>query len=102
MQDYLDAKHPTRCADSDDRNSHDSESNDGYLVEKTNCNSNRTEEEFNTFESFKCNRYRPKWVRAKSEILSGIGPNGNMEEIIVGLVKENGKTFHQEKNWETM
>ncbi len=51
----------------------------------------RAEEEFNTFESFKRNKYRPKWVRAKSEILSGIGLNGNMEEIIVGPVEENGK-----------
>ncbi len=29
------------------------------LVEKTNSNYNRAEEEFNTFESFKCNKYRP-------------------------------------------
>ena len=91
MQDYLDAKHPTLCADSDDGNIHDSKSNDGYLIEMTNCNYNRAEEKFNTFKSFKCNRYRPKWVRAKSEILSGIGPNGNMEEIIFGPVEENGK-----------
>ncbi len=69
MQDYLDAKHPTLCADSDDGNSHDSKSNDGYLIEKTNCNYYKAEEEFNTFKSFKCNRYRPKWVMAKSEIL---------------------------------
>ena len=39
MQDYLDAKHPTLCADSDDGNSNGSGSNGGYLVEKTNCNS---------------------------------------------------------------
>ena len=30
-------------------------------------------------------------MRAKSEILSGIGLNGDMEEIIVGPVEENGK-----------
>jgi len=60
MQDYLDAKHPTLCADSDDKNSNDSDSNDGYHVEKTNSNYNRAEEEFNTFESFKRNKYRPK------------------------------------------
>jgi hypothetical protein len=30
-------------------------------------------------------------VKAKSEILSGIGLNGDMEEIIVGPVEENGK-----------
>ena len=37
MQDYLDAKHPTLCVDSDDddENSNDSSSNDGYHVEKT-------------------------------------------------------------------
>ncbi len=44
MQDYLDAKHPTLCADSDDENSNDSGSNDGYHVEKTNSNYNRAEE----------------------------------------------------------
>ena len=91
MQDYLDAKHPSLCVDSDEGNSNDSSSTDGYLAEKTNCNYNRAEEEFNTFESFKRNKYRPKWVRAKSEILSGIGLNGDMEEIIVGPVEENGK-----------
>ena len=31
----------------------------------------RSEEEFDTFESFKSNRYRPKWVRDKSENFSG-------------------------------
>ncbi len=30
-------------------------------------------------------------MRAKSEIISGIGLNGDMEEIIVGPVEENGK-----------
>jgi hypothetical protein len=34
--------------------------NDGYHVEKTNSNYNRAEEEFNTFKSFKRNKYRPK------------------------------------------
>jgi hypothetical protein len=91
MQHYLDAKHPSLCVDSDEGNSNDSSSTDGYLAEKTNWNYNRAEEEFNTFKSFKCNKYRPKWVRAKSEILSGIGLNGDMEEIIVGPVEENGK-----------
>ncbi len=91
MQDYLDAKHLSLCVDSDEGNSNDSSSTDGYLAEKTNCNYNRAEEEFNTFEPFKRNKYRPKWVKAKSEILSGIGLNGNMEEIIVGPVEENGK-----------
>jgi hypothetical protein len=91
MQDYLDAKHPSLCVDSDERNSNDSSSTDGYLAEKTNYNYNRAEEEFNTFESFKRNKYRPKWVKAKSEILSGIGLNSNMEEIIVGPVEENEK-----------
>jgi hypothetical protein len=38
MQGYLDAKHPTLCAYIDDKNSNDSGSNDGYLVEKTNSN----------------------------------------------------------------
>jgi hypothetical protein len=47
MQDYLDAKHPALCADSDE-NSNDSGSNDGYHVKKTNSNYNRAEEEFNT------------------------------------------------------
>ena len=98
MQDYLDAKHPTLCADSDDENSNDSGSNDGYHVEKTNSNYNRAEEEFNTFESFKCNKYRPKWARVNSEIISGIGHNGNMQEIIVGPVEENGKDLPSGKN----
>jgi hypothetical protein len=91
MQDYLDAKHPSLCVDSDEGNSNDSSSTDGYPAEKTNCNYQRAEEEFNNFESFKHYKYRPKWVRAKSEILSGIGRNGNIEEIIVGPVEENGK-----------
>ena len=98
MQDYLDAKHPTLCADSDDENSNDSGSNDGYHVEKTNSNYNRAEEEFNTFESFKRNKYRPKWARVNSEILSGIGHNGNMQEINVGPVEENGKDLPSGKN----
>ena len=59
MQDYLDAKHPTLCEDSDDGNINESDSNDGYLVGKTNCNYNKAEEEFNTFESFKHNRHIP-------------------------------------------
>ncbi len=91
MQDYLNAKHPSLCVDSDEGNINDSSITDGYLAEKTNCNYNRAEEEFNTFESFKHNKYRPKWVKAKSEILSGIAMNGDMEEIIVGPVEENGK-----------
>jgi hypothetical protein len=37
-------------------------------------------------------------VRAKSEILSGIGLNGDMEEIIVGPVEENGKDLPLGKN----
>jgi hypothetical protein len=37
-------------------------------------------------------------VKAKSEILSGIGLNGNMEEIIVGPVEENGKYLPLGKN----
>jgi hypothetical protein len=100
MQDCLDAdaKHPTLCADSDDKNSNGSGSNDGYHVEKTNSNYNRAEEEFNTFESFKCNKYRPKWARVNSEILSGIGHNGKMQEIIVGPVEENGKDLPSGKN----
>jgi hypothetical protein len=91
MQDYLDAKHPSICVDSVEGNSSDSSSTDGYLAEKTNCNYNKAEEEFITFEGIKHNKYRPKWVKVKSEILSGIGLNGNMEEIIVEPVEENGK-----------
>ncbi len=37
-------------------------------------------------------------MKAKSEILSGIGLNGNMEEIIVGPVEENGKYLPLGKN----
>ena len=69
----------------------------GILL-KINCNYNRTEEEFNTFESFKRNKYRPKWVKAKSAILSGKGLNGNMEEIIVGSVEVIGKELPSGKN----
>jgi hypothetical protein len=47
MQDYLDAKHPSLCVDSDEGNSNDSSSTDGYLAEKTKCNYNKAEEEFN-------------------------------------------------------
>ncbi len=98
MQDYLNAKHPTLCVDSDDKNSNDSGSNDGHHVEKTNSNYNRAEEEFNTFEWFKRNKYRPKWARVNSEILSGIGHNGKMQKIIVGPVEENGKDLPSGKN----
>ena len=49
------------------------------------------EEECNPFESFKRNKYRTKWVKAKSQILSGVGLNGKMESINVGPVKVNGK-----------
>ena len=100
MQDYLDAKHPTLCVDSDDddKNSNDSSSNDGYHVEKTNSNYNRAEEEFKTFESFKRNKYRPEWARVNSEILSSIGHNGNMQEIIVGPVEENRNDLPSGKN----
>ena len=68
------------------------------LVEKTNSNYNRAEEEFNTFESFKCNKYRPIWVRVNSDILSGIGQNSNRQEIIVGPVEDNGKDLPSGKN----
>jgi hypothetical protein len=98
MQDYLDAKHPSLCVESDEGNSNNSSITDGYLAEKTNCGYNRAEEEFNTFESFKHKKYRPKWVKAKSEILSSIGLNGNMEEIVVGPVEENGKDLPSGKN----
>jgi hypothetical protein len=37
-------------------------------------------------------------VKAKSKILSGIGLNGNIEEIIVGPVEENGKDLPSGKN----
>jgi hypothetical protein len=84
--------------DSDEGYSNDSSSTDGYLAEKTNCNYNRAEEEFNTFEPFKRNKYRPKWVKGKSEILSGIRLNHNMEDIIVGPVEENGKDLPLGKN----
>ncbi len=33
MQDYLEAKHPTLCADTNDGMSNESDSNDGYVVE---------------------------------------------------------------------
>ncbi len=41
-------------------------------------------------------------MKAKSEILSGIGLIGDMEEIIVGPVEENGKDLPLGKKWETM
>ncbi len=41
-------------------------------------------------------------MRAKSEILSGIRLNGDMEEIIVGPVEENGKDLPSAKIWETI
>ena len=94
MQNYLDAKHPSLCLDSDGDNSGDDSSgslDDGFVLEKTTCNYNRAEEEFNNFESFKNNKYRPKWVWDKSEILYGMGQNGDLEEIIVGPVQDNGK-----------
>ena len=71
MQNYLDAKHSSLCLDSDGDNSGDDSSrstDDGFVLEKTNCNYNREEEEFNDFESFKYNKYRPEWVWDKSEI----------------------------------
>jgi hypothetical protein len=37
-------------------------------------------------------------VKAKSDILSGIGLNGNMDEIIVGPVEENRKDLPSGKN----
>jgi hypothetical protein len=88
--------------DSDEGNSNESSSSAGYLAEKTNWKYNWAEEEYNTFESFKHKKYRPKWVKAKSEILSGIGLIGDMEEIIVGPVEENGKDLPLGKKWETM
>jgi hypothetical protein len=94
MQNYLDAKHSSLCLDSDGDNSGDDSSgstDDGFVLEKTNCNYNRTEEEFNNFESFTRNKHRPKWVQDKSEILYGMGRNGELEEIMVGPVQENGK-----------
>jgi hypothetical protein len=97
MQDYLDAKHPSLCVDSDEGNSNGSCSTDGYFAEMTNCSYDRAEEEFNTFESFKRIKYRPKWVKNKSDILSGIGLNGDMEEIIVGPVGKMQNTCHQAK-----
>jgi hypothetical protein len=45
-------------------------------------------EECNTFEFFRRNKYRLKWVRSKAEILSGVDLNRDMEEIIVGPVDE--------------
>jgi len=39
-----------------------------------------------------------EWARVNSEILSGIGQNGNMQEIIVGPVEENGKDLPSGKN----
>ena len=101
MQDYLDAKHPTLCADSNDETSNDSGSNDGYHVEKTNSNYNRAEEEFNTFESFKRNKYRPKWARVNSEILSGIGQTATCRRSLLGQYRRMEKTFHLAKIWET-
>ena len=70
MQDSLDldAKHPSLCGDSDEGNSNDSCSTDGYLAEKTNCNYNGAEEKSNTFESFKPNKYRPKWVKGEGQV----------------------------------
>jgi hypothetical protein len=104
MQNYLDAKHPSLCLDSDGDNSGDDSSgslDDGFVLEKTTCNYNRAEEEFNNFESFKNNKYRPKWVWDKSEILYGMGQNGDLEEIIVGPVQDNGKDLPSAKSFET-
>jgi hypothetical protein len=61
------------------------------VLEKTNCIHKGAEEEFNNFESFKCNKYHHKWVRDKSEILYGMGQNGKLKKIIVGPVQENWK-----------
>ena len=41
-------------------------------------------------------------MKAKSEILSGIGLNGDMEEIIFGPVEEIGKDLPSGNIWETM
>jgi hypothetical protein len=104
MQNYLDAKHPSLCLDSNGDNSGDDSSgstDNRFVLEKTNCNYNRAEEEFNNYESFKRNKYRPKWVRDKSEILYGMGRNGELEEIIVGPVQENGKDLPSGKNFGT-
>jgi hypothetical protein len=64
MQNYLDAKHPSLCLNSTNGdNSGDDSSgstDDRFFLKKTNCNYNRAEEEFNNFESFKCNKYKPQ------------------------------------------
>ncbi len=101
----LDAKDPSLYLDSNGDNSGDESSrrtDDGFVLEKTNCNYNRAEEEFNNFESFKCNKYCPKWVWDQSEILYSTGRNGELEEIIVGPVQENRKDFYQAKKLEPM
>ncbi len=64
-----------------------------FSLKKSTCNFNIAEEEFNYFESFKHNRYHPKWVWEKSEILSGLGQNDELEEIIVGPAQGNGKNL---------
>jgi hypothetical protein len=104
MQNYLDAKHPSLCLDSNGDNSGDDSSgstDDGFVFEKTNCNYNRAEEEFNNFESFKCNKYCPKWVRDKSEILHGMGWNGELGKNFMGPVQENGKDLPSVKKFGT-
>jgi hypothetical protein len=63
MQNYLDAKHPSLCLDSNGVNSGDDSigsTDDGFVLEKTNYNYNRAQEEFSNFESFKRNKYHPK------------------------------------------
>ncbi len=63
MQNYLDAKHPSLClySNGDIRGDDSSGStDDGFVLEKTNCSYNRAEDEFNSFVSFKCDKYCPK------------------------------------------
>jgi hypothetical protein len=54
LQNYLDAKYTSLCVDSNGDNSGDDSSgstDDGFELEKTNCNYNRAEEEFLTLTS---------------------------------------------------
>ena len=93
----------SNSSDSSSSTSDSSSSEDEVIPPQVNVNYNRVIEELESFERCKQKKYRPKFDKDKSKILSAVAWDEDKEEykshkIIVGPVKKRGQDLPSKKN----
>ena len=90
-------------SDSSSSSSDSSSSEDEVIPPQVNVNYNRVVEELDILEGYKQKKYRPKFDKDKSKVLSNVIWDDELEEyksykIVVGPVKKRGKNLPSKKN----